>query len=121
MRAILLLLVSITISGCATPYQKVGANGVHRTGYSEMKVADNKYRVSYIEITPDKAYKGFMRRAAEIAKEQGQETFTVRDITTGKDANGPGTLDQYAGVVILGDKLAKDSYQVALILESTKW
>ncbi len=83
------------ITGCAVPaYQKEGANGTHRTGYSETKITSSMYRVRYLDVTPDKAYVNFLKRAAELTIQNGYSHFTLRDSSDQKE-NGPKAVIGY--------------------------
>lgn len=78
-----ILLLSSIITGCATPYKKLGKNG----GYTDEKINDRVYKVSFqgnTHTSDEKVYKYFLRRSAEIALSHHFPYFLViesEDIT----------------------------------------
>lgn len=120
----------LTVLGaCATPeYQKAGANGTHRTGYSDFKVSDNSYRVKYLDNGSQKAYKNFMRRASELAIENGYRYFEIRDkgpmkesakmVNLGSGVSQNWALDQYEATVVFKKKKDDDSIDAKEYLSS---
>ena len=74
----LFLLTSFMILGCTTPYKKLGKNG----GYSDEKVNDRVYKVSFegnTHTNDEKVRTMFLRRSAEIAHEHNFSYFSVID------------------------------------------
>jgi len=77
---IMFFLTFLLAVGCAVPaYQRAGANGTHRTGYSEVRLSDNSYRVTYLDAKMDTVYINFMRRASELTLENGYKYFETKD------------------------------------------
>lgn len=71
-----LLILLLFISGCATPYQKLGKRG----GYTDEKINEHVYRVAFQGNTRTKdedVYKYFIRRCAELTLEKGYKYFIV--------------------------------------------
>ncbi|MGZ3790090.1 MAG: CC0125/CC1285 family lipoprotein [Bacteriovorax sp.] len=71
-----LLLLLLLLVSCSTPYQKLGKRG----GYSEEKINDRVYKVSFqgnTRTTDEVVYKYFLRRCAEIALEHHYTHFTI--------------------------------------------
>lgn len=75
---VILTMTILMINGCTTTY---GPNGPsHLGGYSEMRVAEDTYDVSFSNngITVDTfAYDSALLRAAEVTIENGYTYFTV--------------------------------------------
>ena len=81
MKKLIISFVILATVGCATPgYQKAGADGLHRTGYTETKITETMYRVSYLDSQSDKAYQHFLRRAAELTVANNYKYFSTRDV-----------------------------------------
>lgn len=71
-----ILAVLILLSSCATPYQKMGKRG----GYSDARINDHIYRVSFQGNTRTKdevVHRYFLRRCAELTLEKGYQYFIV--------------------------------------------
>lgn len=76
MRRFVILLVTLILSGCATPYQRVGITG----GYSETKLGENIFLVSFRGngyTSRDRAIDFSLLRAAELTLENGFRYFVV--------------------------------------------
>ena len=128
MRLIVLLFAGLLVSGCASTrgYQKAGADGIWRTGYSDTKVNETTYRVSYLDDGNDKVYQGFMRRAAEIASSNQAPFFCVKDSRAGNEgksfsfwSGGVGSsssLQTYDGIVVLEKTAKPDCYKTDEVL-----
>ena len=70
------VLIAMALSGCATPYQSVGATG----GYVDRKIDDQTWHVQFSGngYTPrDKVHKYFMYRCAELTQRAGFKYFTI--------------------------------------------
>lgn len=80
MEKFLLFVVSaLVLAGCTTPYQKAGTNGFQRTGYEEVKISNDKYRVKYLDTDSMLAYKRFLKRSAELTLENCYSFFKIID------------------------------------------
>lgn len=73
------LLIEFVFVGCATPYQRVNGDGLHRTGYEETKLTTDKFRIRYLDKDSMLAYRRFLRRASEITLENGGKSFKILD------------------------------------------
>lgn len=76
MKNIIFLSLLISLSGCATSYQKMGYTG----GYSEMIVGDAVYAVSFSGngyTREDRVEKLLLRRCAELTLEKGYDYFVI--------------------------------------------
>ncbi len=103
MRYFLFLVICGVLSGCATPYQKMGLAG----GYDEMKLGQDLYQVTFKGngFTGSEAVqKHFLRRCAEIAIEKGFEYFALINqeaeasrSSLGSTYNGTVTQNYYGG------------------------
>ena len=63
------------------------ANGTHRLGYEDFKVSKNQYRIKYLDVNSQKAYRGFMRRASTLTLENGFTHFTVAQQGANREAD----------------------------------
>jgi len=78
----LLLLTTLLLTHCTTPYQTKGFTG----GYTEMRIAENTYRITISGNARTSAAvldEYFLRRASEIAIENGFSKFAI----LGKDVD----------------------------------
>jgi hypothetical protein len=72
----LIFLLPLMTLACTTPYQKLGKRG----GYSEQRISENVYLVSFQGNTRTKdevVYKNFLRRCAELTLEKGYQYFNI--------------------------------------------
>ncbi len=116
----ILILALFSLIGCGTPpYQKAGANGLHRTGYEEFKIQKNVYRLKYSDAGSEVAHKRFLRRASELAAAEKKQFFCLDNskgsqeqiaLATGLFLTQNVGLDIVEGVVRLSDKEIKDKY-----------
>ncbi len=75
-RAAGFVLIAFLLSGCATPYKKVGFMG----GYSELQLGENIFQVSFRGngyTRPQRAADLCLLRSAEIALENGYHYFAI--------------------------------------------
>ena len=88
--AALLLTISLTAVSCvtSTPYQpEVAGQRIHG-GYSEQRLGDNRYRVTFDgnTLTSRERVEGYMLyRAAELTVQNGYDWFRIVDRITEKD------------------------------------
>jgi hypothetical protein len=78
MRKILLMVLAMVLVGCATPYQPFEMFG--RGGYSDKKVADDTYQVTYYGnggTNLQTLNSLLLYRTAEITLDQGFDYFAV--------------------------------------------
>ncbi len=72
----ILVLILVTLSGCATPYQPMGWKG----GYEETPAGDNKYIVEFrgnAHVGKTQARNYALRRAGELCVEKGYRTYDL--------------------------------------------
>jgi hypothetical protein len=87
------------LAGCATSYQPHSFSG----GYSEFRLSNRSYRVSFAGngyTSPGRARQFAIRRAAELAAEEGSPAFCVLDGQTDVDTaytHTPVTCNSYGG------------------------
>lgn len=86
----LLATLSFTLAACATPTPYQPRMDGQRTsgGYSDVKLAEGRYRVRFVgnELTPRDRVEGYLLyRAAELTLEQGFEWFLIVDRHTEHD------------------------------------
>lgn len=73
---IFLIVLQLAWTSCATPYQKLKKNG----GYSEEKINDHVYRVSFIgnqRTKKERVQQYFLRRSAEVAMREHFDYFLI--------------------------------------------
>jgi hypothetical protein len=89
-RAALLLAISLVVASCATstPYQpEIAGQRIHG-GYSERRLGDNRYIVTFDgnTLTSRERVEGYMLyRAAELTVQSGYEWFRIVDRLTESD------------------------------------
>ncbi len=77
--------VLLGTSGCVTRYQALQDGAAFPEGYSEEKLGENSWRVSFAgnSATPaSTTYRYALLRCAEIAEKGGYDTFTVDSVGT---------------------------------------
>lgn len=101
MRILTVALAALTLTACATatPYQPAapGANG---RGYSELKIEDARWRVTFAgnSVTSrDTVEMYLLYRAAELTLQQGYDYFTLVNRVTDRDTRFVGTPDPWYG------------------------
>lgn len=124
----LLILVALVFCGCAHPkYQRAGANGLHKTGYSETRISKNMYRVKYLDSESEMAYMNFLRRSAELSLENGFNFFEIKDAgslrTSGNkmiyaNALMDMSLPQYEATIILHAEKENGRFDAKEILQT---
>ena len=73
---VIILLIAVSLSGCATPYQPSGITG----GFSVLQIKDEVWRVRFGAngfTTRETAQTYWLYRAAELTPEQGYEGFEL--------------------------------------------
>lgn len=81
---------TLTLVGCATGYKPNGWSG----GYSEMKLGNDMYKVSFNGngyTGSERVANYFLRRCAEITKENGFEYFAMVDQLASSSQHSLGT------------------------------
>jgi hypothetical protein len=76
MSRIIIVLAALMITGCATPYQRVGLTG----GYSETQLGENIFQVSFRGngyTSRERASDFCLLRAAELTLEKGFRYFII--------------------------------------------
>jgi len=91
-------LISLSLAGCATPYQKAGI--FKDGGYKDQQLQADEFQVSFAgngELSQAKAREYALRRAAEITIEKGFDCFVVtneesatKNLVYGSANNGSG-------------------------------
>lgn len=79
--------LALALGGCATstPYQPASASNRVSGGYSEVRLAPDRYRVTFSGNTltsRDKVEGYLLYRAAELTPQQGYDWFLIRDRET---------------------------------------
>ncbi len=80
---------TLLLAGCmtATPYQPIGTEGA-RGGFDEVRIAPNRYRVSFTGNTltsRQRVETYLLYRAAELTVEQGFSCFAIEDRATDRN------------------------------------
>ncbi len=115
----LLLLVLLGCSGA--PYSPYSS--FTRKGFKDKKLSSGKYQVAFYgdgNNTPMEVHELFLRRSAEIAKQDSKQGFCVTRDMPGAKANGPVTWFYHEGIVMLTDSpTKKDCHFARDILPAT--
>jgi hypothetical protein len=84
------LALALVLAGCATSSGYGPATSGSSSGYTEQKIEETRYRVSYRANNPDFAENGALRRAAELTLAEGYDWFTVvtRDLERTRSGGG---------------------------------
>lgn len=89
-RLIVALACAATLGACATATRYQPAQGNDKHGYSEQKLENNRYRVSFSgnsETDRDTVQNYLLYRAAELTLAQGGDYFIVSNQDTDKNIN----------------------------------
>jgi hypothetical protein len=127
MRRILGLVTSAFLFRCATPeYQAYKENSNYRVGYTDTKLTSSMYRVKYVDVDSQKAYKNFMRRASQITLDNGFKYFDLKDVGALKENSinmglGYGhsidmALNQYEATIVMRKDRGSDSMDASEFL-----
>lgn len=85
------LLLALALAACATPSVYAPATGPGRPGYSELKIENDRYRVTYRNAGSEAAAADYaLLRAAELTLQQGYDWFVVDNRTTDQSGQGSG-------------------------------
>lgn len=90
--AVLAALASATLlAGCTTPttYRPATGTGFYRNGYSDFRIADNRFRVTFAGNTitdRDVVERYLLFRAAELTLQNGYDYFVMADRGTDRQA-----------------------------------
>lgn len=99
-KALIIILISIIISGCATQYKKMGWRG----GYSQTQLDKNMFNVSFLgnRYTSKERISDFITlRSAEITLESGYKYFVIikENNNISKTLHStPVTIDSYGNI-----------------------
>jgi hypothetical protein len=99
---------ALLLAGCAspTPYQPATGYGYNRAGYSDQRIEDNRYMVSFAgnSLTSRETVERYLLfRAAELTVQQGYDSFILVDRSTDRKTQtyvdrpfGPGPYGYWA-------------------------
>jgi hypothetical protein len=99
---------ALLLAGCTgpTPYQPATGYGFNRTGYSDQRIEDNRYMVSFAgnSLTSRETVERYLLfRAAELTVQQGYDSFILVDRNTDRTTRtyvdrpfGPGPYGYWA-------------------------
>lgn len=90
-RLLAALALAVTLAACATAGPYAAASKPGGPGYSELRIEDNRYRVSYRGAPGQEAASNFvLYRAAELTVNQGYDWFIVDQRNVDRNApSGP--------------------------------
>ena len=97
----ILLLSTILLAGCATPYQQSGLLG----GFREIRLSENSFRVTFYgnaHTSSDKASNYCLLRCAELCLESGYKYFVLISENTHTE-NSTHTSPTYARTTHIGN------------------
>jgi hypothetical protein len=87
----LALVAALVLSGCATPAVYAPAAGPGRPGYSELKIENDRFRVTYRDAANEAAAADYaLLRAAEVTLQQGYDWFVVDNRSTDRSGQSSG-------------------------------
>lgn len=124
MRFATLMLASLLLAACATnPYQRMGTGGTIG-GYDESLIKPGQYRVTYQGQGEDandaNVYKSFLRRCADLAKQNGSPYFKVTEGIAGAKHQGnlyaQVSIPNYTGTLTLLHKSEEGALVTADVL-----
>src|SRR6185312_7056782 len=98
--AFALPLAALALAACAAPAIYVPASGHNSTGYSDQRLADNRYRVTFTgnSSTRRETVENFlMLRAAEVTRDAGYMWFVFDQRDTKARTTYTTTFDDYPG------------------------
>lgn len=84
-----LVLLSLLLGGCATPYQQEKSFWNGRTGFSETRLAPDKWQLEFVGndlVDRETARKYVLKRAGELAQREGYPMLQVEELTIARDA-----------------------------------
>lgn len=98
---ICIALLTLSLSGCATqtPYQPAEKRGAE--GYTETKLGDTRYRITFTgnSTTPAETVKDYaLLRAGELTLEKGSDWFQLVDSSNDKKVQTSTTVDSGLGI-----------------------
>ena len=91
----------IALTGCATtstPYQPIATSNAAAGGYSEVRLAADRYRVTFAgnTYTSRDTVEGYLLyRAAELARDNGYDWFTIVDREMNRDVRNEVVPDPF--------------------------
>jgi hypothetical protein len=125
MRLILFISFAVLMSGCATmnDYKKVGTGGT-LGGYDEVEIKPGVYKVTFQgqgDGTNDvNVYSSFLRRSADLARQNKAPYFKVTEGLAGSIHRGMGfasvSIPNYTGLVTFLQTKEPDSFSADEIL-----
>ena len=130
MKKLLLILVSLGLFSCGSVpyYQRENENGIHRIGYTDTKLTDTMYRVSYKDVSIGDPYKKFLMRSSQITINAGYKFFSTKDVGALKEnamnvsfSSGYSSdisLPMYQATIILSNENLPDSFDAAEVLKN---
>ncbi len=87
----LLLALALGLSACATPSVYAPATRPGGAGFSEMRIENDRFRVTYRDAANDAQAADFaLLRAAELTLAQGYDWFVVDQRSTDREGQGSG-------------------------------
>lgn len=107
--------------GCADYKKYHKWEDFNRTGYRETKVANDLYSLIYQGAgnnQPDEVYQYFLKRAAELSKQNGFQYFRVENGQPGSRLNAVVTWPNYTGQIrFLKEKKKETDFSVGDFLQ----
>jgi len=85
------LLLALALAACATPAVYAPAAGPGRPGYSELRIENDRYRVTFRDAANEAAAADYaLLRAAELTLAQGYDWFVVDNRSTDRSGQSSG-------------------------------
>jgi len=87
--AVCLLMLTLLLAGCATPYESEKSFWNGQTGFSQTRLAPDKWQIEFVGndlVDRETARKYVLKRAGELALQDGYAWLRVDSLTLSRDA-----------------------------------
>lgn len=88
-KAVCLLMLTLLLAGCATPYQSQKSFWNGQTGFSQTRLGPDKWQLEFVGndlVDRETARKYVLKRAGELALAEGYSWLKVDELTITRDA-----------------------------------
>ena len=84
-----LLMLTLLLVGCATPYQSEKSFWNGQTGFSQTRLGPDKWQLEFVGndlVSRETARKYVLKRAGEVAQAEGYQWLEINELTLQRDA-----------------------------------
>jgi hypothetical protein len=88
-KAVCLLMLTLLLAGCATPYESQKSFWNGQTGFSQTRLSPDKWQLEFVGndlVDRETARKYVLKRAGELALAEGYSWLKVDELTITRDA-----------------------------------